>query len=65
MSERVAVWAYFDDADRPVIVRTPYAEAVAEQRAIAEARGHTYATDDEAFDDFVVVSWAQVEPAPV
>lgn len=61
---RIAVWVLPGPDGEPVEYRTPYAEAVAEQRATAlRVAGCVYASDDDAFEDFVAMSWAVVLPA--
>ena len=64
MAERWIDWIEpFGPENQPVYMRVPESTAVAVSKTIAASKGHTYANDQQALDDFV--TWAKViEPKP-
>jgi hypothetical protein len=55
-----------DGGPEPEFKCLPVAEAIKAAKQSAAAHGHTYATDQQALDDFITVHWAEVlyRPSP-
>ena len=54
-----------NDGVTPVERSITEADAIAEIRKVAESRGHIYATDQEALEDFMAVHWAHQNAAHI
>ena len=50
-----------EDGQDGVIMRVPAEEAIMQMMNNAELHGHTYASEDEALQDFIAVNWGTLE----
>lgn len=48
----------------PVVMRVRAKAAIFAQKFVAESRGHAYADDQTALDDFMAVNWATIVRYP-
>lgn len=66
MAERWIEWVEpLGPNSEPGFTRVAESTAVAIQKVIASSKGHTYANDTQALDDFMTVHWASfVEAKP-
>ena len=61
MAERWIDWIEpFGPENQPVYMCVPESTATVVSKTIAASKGHTYANDQQALDDFVTVHWASV-----
>lgn len=49
----------FGPKGEPVYMRVPYSTAIAVAKTAAASKGHSYASDEQALEDFIVVHWAR------
>jgi hypothetical protein len=48
----------FGPNNEPVYMRVSESTAIAAIKAVAAKRGHVYADDNDALEDFIAVNWA-------
>lgn len=65
VSEQWVEWIEpFGPDSEPVFMRVPHSTAVASARAAAHQAGRDDLTDEQLFDDFMIVHWAEHCDAP-
>ena len=58
---KYVVYSEMTEDGEGMIVRIPVEQAIMQMMSNAELHGHTYASEDEALQDFIAVNWGTLE----